>query len=973
MKVDAATNYMIFDLLKNILSLAEKPGELGKYITTRLRELVGAKMVLFMRHTEMHDFEDNLLLGICPDRKRNSVDLKYVQQIAVLSHNIHAPTIIQHSNKAGEMERLLLAFGGNTSIIVPLEYASKRLAVIMMIDIFDTNNISSVIDSMESMADILAIELRNGQFYELMESKVKERTKELRESEAKLRMALTVSNQAIFEVDIVNLKFITSPEWAGRLGYSIDEFAKLRFTDCLHPNDLRNVLKAFRECANGKKDVFKTEWRQQTKNRRWIWTSGHAAIVEKTIDGKPLRMLGTVMDVTDHRQAEEALRENEEKYRYLFSNNPQPMWIYNLETLAFLELNNAAVHHYGYTREEFLSMTLKDIRPKEDIDDLLKDIELTRNSYNPAGKWRHLKKNGEIINVEIVSHSITFNGLKARHVMVNDITERKRAEDALHLSEESLKLTLEVSQIGIWNWNIKSDIWYASTIFYTMLGYDPLLGSNTRNNWVERIHPEDRDAITEKINRVLNSESSEYRYEARMKHADGSYRWLNVIGYATEWNENNKPIRFVGVRIDITERKQAELTLLEKNNKIEIQNEEYLQINDELIHSNDELNIAKERAEESDRLKTAFLQNMSHEIRTPMNAIMGFSELLIDQYNNRPKLEKYSKIINQRCNDLLEIINDILDIAKIESGQLPVNMEECNLNSLFKELTLFFREHKNSIGKEQIEFGFKSSYGSADFIFLTDKIKLKQIFINLIGNAFKFTEKGRIESGCKINRDLNLLFYVSDTGIGIPHDKQEAIFERFTQLNEDNGRVFGGTGLGLSIVKGLVSLLGGKIWLESEHGIGSTFYFSLPYKPSLPSYQSPPIAEESETTYSSGKTILIVEDDEYNAEYLKEVLAHTGFSILCVEYGNKAVQIALTQTIDIILMDIRLPDIDGFEATRQIKQHKPAIKVIAQTAYASQEDHKKAIEAGCSDYISKPVKRKLLLTMINKLLKTNDN
>lgn len=973
MKVDAANNYMIFDLLKNILSLAGKPSELGKYITTRLSELIGAKLVLFIRHTEKHDFEDHLLLGICPDRKRINVDLKYVQRIAVLSHNLHAPTIINHSDNAGEMERLLLTFGGNTSIIVPLEYASKRIAVIMMIDIVDIQNITSVLDSMESMADLLAIELRNGQFYELLESEVKERTRELRESEAKLRMALTVSNQAIFEVDIVNLKFITSPEWAHRLGYNIDEFAKLKVTDCLHPDDLENVLKAFRECASGQKDVFKTEWRQRTKNKQWIWTNGRAAVVEKTIDGKPLRMLGTVMDVTDHRQAEEALRESEEKYRYMFFNNPQPMWIYHLETLAFLEINNAAIHHYGYTREEFLSMTISDIRPKEDIDALLKDIELTRNSYNQAGEWCHLKKNGEIINVEIVSHTITFKGSKARHVMLNDITERKRAENALHLSEERLQLTLEVSQIGIWNWNIKSDTWYASPIYYTMLGYDPELYSSARNIWIERIHPEDRDAISDKVNRVLNQESSEYRYEVRMKHADGSYRWLSVIGHATEWAENNKPIRFVGVRIDITDRKQAEITLLKKNNKIEIQNEEYLQINEELIRSNDELNIAKERAEESDRLKTAFLQNMSHEIRTPMNAIMGFSELLIDQYNNRPKLEKYSKIINQRCNDLLEIINDILDIAKIESGQLPVNMEECNLSLLFNELTLFFREHKNSIGKEQIKFGFKSTFGSADFVFLTDKIKLKQIFINLIGNAFKFTEKGRIESGCKIDKNQTLLFYVSDTGLGIPSNKQEVIFERFTQLNEGNGRVFGGTGLGLSIVKGLVSLLGGKIWLESEPGIGTTFYFSLPYKPSLPSYQSPSLAEESETTYFSGKTILIVEDDEYNAEYLKEVLADSGFSILCVEYGNKAVQIALTQTVDIILMDIRLPDIDGFEATRLIKQHKPTIKVIAQTAYASQEDHNKAIEAGCSDYISKPVKRKLLLTMINKLLNTNDN
>ena len=243
-----------------------------------------------------------------------------------------------------------------------------------------------------------------------------------------------------------------------------------------------------------------------------------------------------------------------------------------------------------------------------------------------------------------------------------------------------------------------------------------------------------------------------------------------------------------------------------------------------------ELLKAKEQAEESDRLKTAFLQNMSHVIRTPMNAIMGFSELLVKNYNNKPKLEKFSEIINQRCYDLLDIINDILDIAKIESGQLTVIEEECNLNVLFDELKAFFTEHQKRIGKQHIIFNLQAFCEPSDTIVVTDKVKLKQIFINLISNAFKFTESGKIEGGCKFDENRNLLFFVADTGIGIPADKQQLIFERFAQVEHGSNRSYGGTGLGLSIVKGLVNLLGGEMFLESEIGRGSKFSFVIPHK-----------------------------------------------------------------------------------------------------------------------------------------------
>ena len=281
-----------------------------------------------------------------------------------------------------------------------------------------------------------------------------------------------------------------------------------------------------------------------------------------------------------------------------------------------------------------------------------------------------------------------------------------------------------------------------------------------------------------------------------------------------------------------------------------------------------------------------------------------------------------------------------LDISKIESGQLDVKMEDCDIKDLFAELGSFFHEYQVRIDKKHINFSLHCLSEPSQSIILTDKIKLKQILINLIENAFKFTSNGSIVCSCK-TEGSTVEFSVSDTGIGIPKDKHVKIFERFFQINHPELRNIGGTGLGLSITKSLVELLGGTIWLESEEGKGTTFYFSIQHIPSTVIPKERLILRNYMDVNFINKVILVVEDDRYNLAYLKEILSHAGYAILSAENGKEAVQIATTHPIDLVLMDIRLPDMNGYEAIYQILQSNPLLKIIAQTAYAANPKDKK--------------------------------
>ena len=368
------------------------------------------------------------------------------------------------------------------------------------------------------------------------------------------------------------------------------------------------------------------------------------------------------------------------------------------------------------------------------------------------------------------------------------------------------------------------------------------------------------------------------------------------------------------------------------------------------------LQEAKEKAEESDRLKSAFLANMSHEIRTPMNGILGFAEILKEPNLSGEEQQECISIIQKSGTRMLNIINDIISISKVEAGQMEIVVSETNINEQIEYIYTFFKPEVEGKG---IQLYMKIGLPLHEANIITDKEKLYAVLTNLVKNAIKFTSHGSIEFGYRPVGDKKLVeFFVKDTGIGIQKDRQEAVFERFIQADILDTMARQGAGLGLSISKAYVEMLGGKIWLESEPGKGSVFYFTIPYKQEQKAdgfvkYVRP---VEHKTNQEKKLEILIAEDDETSERFLTKAVEMVGKKILRVRTGVEAVEACRKNPgIDLVLMDIKMPGMNGYEATRQIRQFNKDVIIIAQTAYGLLGDRDKALAAGCNEYLSKPI------------------
>jgi PAS domain S-box-containing protein len=714
------------------------------------------------------------------------------------------------------------------------------------------------------------------------------------------------------------------------------------------PKDRIDVEQCLVENLNGKRGLCSIPF---------LSKSGELLYVEtKLIKGKwnsNDAIFSISKDVTDKLQVAESAKMIEERYKILFSNINDVVFVHEFteEGLPgkFLEVNDMACEKLGYSREELLTMRPMDIDAKESLALIPAMMEKLARDKHVVWEGAHVSKSGEKIPVEISNHLFEMEGNPVILATVRDIRDRQRSEELIRKSEEKYRKIFENVQDIFYQADINGRIVEISPSIERYSGYKPeeLIGMNIEDVYLV---PSDR----EKLLQIISARGEVEDYIIRLKAKDSREVMVSANVHMLFGADGN-PIGVEGSLRDVSERVIAEEKIKISEQLLREQNKVYASLNEEL-------NSAKEKAEESDRLKSSFLANMSHEIRTPMNGILGFSTFLADPLLPTEVREAYVKIINTSCEQLLHIVNDIIDISKIEAGQIDLNESMFDLNELLKEVFLFYSPLAKEKGIELIIKPLSGSF-SNDLKILSDRTKLRQVFDNLLSNAVKFTHSGKILLRCEIKGEF-LLFEIEDTGIGIQPDLQIAIFERFWQVEKSYTKKYGGTGLGLSISRAYVERMGGEIWLKSDFGKGSKFFFKVPYKNAMKEETKAPPSNIKEKPVNANLTILIVEDEEINWLYLNEILRskaktlHALNAKMAIEYIRKYPE------IDLVLMDIKLPDINGLELTGIIKTINSKVKVIAQTAYALSGDREKAIAAGCSGYITKPIKRQELLNMI---------
>ena len=607
-------------------------------------------------------------------------------------------------------------------------------------------------------------------------------------------------------------------------------------------------------------------------------------------------------------------------------------------------VNQAAAKSIGYYSEEMVGMNVSVFDPKFGPRFNEHFEELKKGSL-PAFETTHLTRDGKKLIKEMRSFYIQVGDAEYVCGFAQDVTLRKIAEEELKKSEQLFHTLADSAPVGVFRTRSDGYTTYVNPKWCELSGlsFEEAIG----NGWLKSVHPADKDKV--KIDWSIRSQmgrgsSAEYRFIK----PDGEVVW--VLGNAVPEIIDDETKGFIGTITDITSQKEAEFLLMSKSEEIERQNAE--------------LKDAKEKAEESDRLKSAFLANMSHEIRTPMNAICGFSKML--EYDlGQDKQKEYIQIINTNSLQLLSIINDIVEISKIDTGQISISTIKFSINELLREFERTFIPVANSKG---IDFIVNTKLSDQESEIFSDDFKVKQILNNLLLNAFKFTSEGTITLGCRRSENA-IEFFVKDTGVGIPSKFTNSIFERFRQVENATTASRKGIGLGLPISKAYVEILGGEIWVNSEEGKGSEFYFTLPYLTLKKGNKKAGDMMDKEQFDWANKTFLVAEDDFPSFFYLKELLVSTNAEVLRAEDGEEAINICKNHPeIDLVLMDIKMPGVNGHQATIEIKKLRKDLPIIAQTAYALSSDKEEALNCGCDLYISKPIEREKLFLAIQQLI-----
>jgi PAS domain S-box-containing protein len=634
-------------------------------------------------------------------------------------------------------------------------------------------------------------------------------------------------------------------------------------------------------------------------------------------------------------QVEKALSDSELRYRRLFEAARDGILILDSETGKVVDVNQYLIDMLGFSHEQFLGKCIWELGFFSDIiANPTNFAELIQKEYICSEDRILRTVDDRRIEVEFVSHIYYVDDHKMVQCNIRDITERKCSEERIFHERRMLRTLIDNLPDLIYVKDIDCRKVIANKADVRNIGYNKeaeVLGKTDIELFPgqtgKRGYTDDKE--------VISSGKVIFEHEEDFIDKQGVRRWLLTTKIPLHDKQGNIT-GLVGIGHDITERKRVEKELIK----------------------------AKDKAEEGDRLKTAFLHNISHEIRTPMNAIVGFSTLLGKPGMDELSRRDYIEVIQQSSNHLLAIISDIVDIANIEANLVKIVKNKTNVNLILQSSCDQFILNAN---EKKIKLVCETTLSDSDALVLTDRAKLTQILTNLINNAIKFTDKGYVKVDCRL-RGKFLEFSVSDTGIGIPQEFHEKIFDRFYQVQNTLSRLYEGTGLGLAISKAHIELMGGKIWLTSEPGMGTTFYFTIPYEKQ--DVETLAVNEEripEDLAFSEKKTILVAEDIDSNFELVRFFLSNANAEIIRAANGKLAVEKFLSnKNIDLILMDIKMPVMDGFTAVKLIREVNSSIPIIAQTAYI--DDKEQAIESGCSAFISKPFDKMSLLRVIHEFI-----
>ena len=752
----------------------------------------------------------------------------------------------------------------------------------------------------------------------------------------RLSYILEGTDAGTWEWNILTGEKIYNERWAEMLGYTLKEISPVTtetVNKFVHPEDLIVSDELLAKHIRGELAYYECELRMKHKNGNWVWILDRGKVHIRDKDGRPLFISGTHQNITDRKETEQAFIDSEKNFHSIFDSSSGAIAIIDPDTTISM-VNEEFCRRSGYSKEEITGMSWTQLLPYNELY-RFNDFQDRRRLNPDDGPDRYdfsfLNKYGEPKQV-IGSFAILSNQQMIASLV--DITDRKIAEEKLKESLSLMKAILESINNGILVVSNQGAVLRTNEMFSKMWKVPANVVSSGDDNTLLNYVLEQLTDPEEFLNKVLELyKTPDAESDSLVHFKDGRV-----------FDRISKPIYLVGeVRgrvwsfFDITERKRAEKEIID----------------------------ALDKAEESNRLKSTFLTNMSHEIRTPMNGILGFTELLSNPDLSSDDRQNFIEIIRISGARMLNTINNIIDISIIESGVLKVDKIETNINKQIEFIFQFFRQEVLNKG---LSLEFRTGLPLEKAIIITDNEKVIGILTNLLKNAIKFTKSGSIEFGYECKGET-LEFFIKDTGVGISPAQQQIIFERFRQGNESYNRDYEGSGLGLTISKSYVEILGGQIWLESEVGKGTTFYFTIPFEPLAEEKYS---AENNLTEIDNDMLrkklkILIVDDDRVSRLLIAKMVGVISKEILYAGNGAEAIKFSSENSdLDLIFMDLSLPEIDGYEATKRIRKFDSKIIIIAQTAYGFSEDRDKAIEAGCNEYISKPINKRLLHKLIFK-------